>query len=81
MLKPGSVRVGPALLHRVNQPVDADPIVVDAETAANDGPGATQRFPGKTDTRTKVTQRNAILGRKFSVELADARRKRTMPPF
>jgi len=62
---------------RVNQPVDADSIVVDAETAADDGAAAIQRFPGKTDTRTNVTQRNAILGRKFSVELPDARRKRS----
>jgi len=81
VLKPGCVRVRPALLHRVNQPIDADSIVVDTETAANDGAAAIQRFPGKTYTRTKVTQRNAILGRKFSVELPDARRKRTMPAF
>src|SRR6185295_6826650 len=66
------VRVGLALLHRMNKLVASDPVVENAAAAAQHEPAVGSRLPGETNAWREGRQRNSILAGKVAVMDANA---------
>src|SRR5690348_11069005 len=69
VLQTRGVGVRTAFVDRMHQPVDAHPVIEDADSPANDQ--ASVGLPGVSQTGREVAQRNTILSGRLAVEYAN----------